>query len=365
VIPVGDRIGRRKEARFQDPPRGLDKLPSKPVGAQLERYLRVLDALPHRGKGVTSAQLFKAYPWGVDYRTLLRDLKALEKLHLAVKRSRIRDDLEDSVSARWFRVPGSDPQRRRLSTEQAIAMGLLERLSQSLLPRQVVEELRPQFEEARRHLTAQRNVDPRTRWTDKVEVVADTFTRYPVEVEPGVLRNLQRALLANRQVSARYRGRARGVGIRRTLEPRALVQLGPTLFVIATQPDKPEYTPGWYAMHRFTSARVLEARCTERGFRLSEYLKNGGADFGASGPPIAFKAWVCTDLKRTLRESPLSKDMKIRAGKGGAIVSATVRRSWPFQRWLLSRGPDIRVLEPRELRDYMTSKLGEARDAYR
>jgi predicted DNA-binding transcriptional regulator YafY len=243
-------------------------------------------------------------------------------------------------------------------------MGLLERVSQSLLPKQIVEGLRGQFEEARRHLTAQRNIDPWTRWTDKVEIVPEIFTRKPVDVNKSVLTNLQTALLANRQISARYRSRARGVGTRRTLEPRGLVQLGPTLFMVATQADKPDYAPGWYAVHRFVSVRVRKERCTERGFRLGEYLRNGGADFGAAGAPIAFKAWVCTDLKRTLRESPLSKDMKIFSGKEGAIVTATVRRSWPFQRWLLSRGADIRVIEPESLRDYVRDKLDQARNAY-
>jgi predicted DNA-binding transcriptional regulator YafY len=339
-------------------------MPRNAVGSQLKRLLGVLDALPQRGRGITCRQLFDAQPWGVDIRTLQRDLLALEELDLADRRSPSKEDLHDSVSERWGRVSGNDPRRVRLSTEQAIALGLLERLSLSLLPNQVVQALQPQFDEARRHLTAQRNVDPRTRWTDKVEVVPDTFTRKPVDVKPGVLKSLQAALLGNRQASARYRARARGLGTRRTLEPRALVQLGPTLFVIATRPDKPDYVPGWYAVHRFVSVRVLEVRCVERGFRLGEYLSNGGAEFGASGAPIAFKAWVCRDLKRTLLEAPLSKDMKIRADKGGAIVTATVRRSWPFQRWLLSRGPDIKVMEPPELRDYMVSTLRHACDAY-
>jgi len=45
-------------------------------------------------------------------------------------------------------------------------------------------------------------------------------------------------------------------------------------------------------------------------------------------------------------------------------VTATIRRSWPFQRWLLSRGPDLRVIEPADLREYMVHKLSEAREAY-
>ncbi len=340
-------------------------MPSKSVRTQLERLVSVLGALPQRRQAVTPRQLFEAHAWGVDIRTLQRDLRTLEKLGLAEKRPRLRDDLEDSRSDRWCALARNALQSRRLTTEQAIALGLIERLSDSLLPKEVLAALRRDFEEARNLLRAQRNVDPRTRWTDKVEVIPDTFTGRTVKVKPEILQALQAALLTNSQVQARYRSRARGRGTKRVLEPRALVQLGPTLFVIATRPNRPNYQPAWYAVHRFVSARVLHIPCSGAAFSLKEYLERGGAQFGASGAPIVFKAWVSRDLKRALREAPISEDMNVKGDKGGgAIVTATVRRSWPFQRWLLSRGPELRVIEPPELREYMVGELHSALKAY-
>ncbi len=340
-------------------------MPSQSVRTQLERLLSVLAALPQRRQAVTPRQLFKAHDWGVDIRTLQRDLKSLEKLGLAERRPRLREDLEDSRSDRWCSVARNALQRRRLTTEQAIAFGLIERLTGSLLPKQLLAALRQDFEEARSLLKAQRNVDKRTRWTDKVEVIPDTLTGRPVAVKPKVLRNLQTALLTNSQVEARYSSRARARGKRDVLEPRALVQVGPTLFLIATRPARPHYDPAWHAVQRFVSARVLPTPCSGSTFNLKEFLGRGGAQFGASGPPVVFKAWVSRDLKRTLREAPISEDMNLTADRnGGAIVTATVRRSWPFQRWLLSRGPDLRVIEPVELRSYLVDKLRSALVAY-
>jgi predicted DNA-binding transcriptional regulator YafY len=325
--------------------------------------LGVLDVLPERSPGLTVAKLAESGSWGVDPRTLLRDLKTLEKLELAERRAPMRDDLEDCVSERWFRISGNHPRRQRLSAERAIAFDLVERLSRALLPAQVVQALKGDFEEARRRLSVLRNVDPRTRWANKVHVLSDSFTRIPTNIGPDILKSLQGALLTNQQVMARYRARARGVSTKRQLEPRALVQRGPTLFIVATRADKPE--PRWYAVHRFLSVRILEARCSATTFVLKEYLETGGADFGASGPPIAFRAWVSKDLKRDLQEAPLAQDMKLKSAKGGgAMVTATVQRSWAFQRWLLSRGPDIQVMEPESLRDYMVRKLTDARGAY-
>jgi predicted DNA-binding transcriptional regulator YafY len=341
-------------------------MPSQSVRTQLERLMSVVAALPQRRQAVTPRQLFEARDWGVDIRTLQRDLKSLEKLGLAERRPRLRDDLEDSRSDRWCATARNPLQSRRLTTEQAIALGHIERLSGSLLPEQVLVALRQDFEEARTLLIAQRNVDPRTRWADKVEVIPDTLTGKAVTVKPKILRNLQTALLTNSQVQARYSSRARGRGKSRVIEPRALVQVGPTLFVIATQPARPNYEPAWHAVHRFVSARVLPTLCSRTAFNLKEHLDRGGAQFGASGPPIVFKAWVSRDLKRTLREAPISEDMKVLGDKrGGAIVTATVRRSWPFQRWLLSRGPELRVIDPPELREYMVSKLRTALKGYR
>ena len=338
-------------------------MPSNPASSQLERILSVVDVLPERSPGTTVAKLVESGSWDVHLRTLQRDLETLEKLELAERRPPIRDDLEDSVSERWFRIPGKDIRRQRLSAERAIAFDLVERLSRALLPAQVVQVLKGDFDEARRRLSALRNVDPRARWIDKVQVVSDSFTQVPTNIAADILKSLQRALLINQQVVARYRARARGFSTKRHLEPRALVQRGPTLFIIATRPDKPE--PRWYAVHRFVSVRVLKARCSTTTFLLKEYLEKGGANFGALGPPIAFKAWVSKHLKRDLHEAPLAQDMTLKPVKGGgAIVTATVQRSWPFQRWLLSRGPDIKVMEPQSLRDYMVSKLEQARDAY-
>lgn len=336
---------------------------SNPAITQLKRILSVLDILPERSPGTTVAKLEASNHWGVHKRTLLRDLEDLETLELAERRPPLRDDLEDAVSERWLRIPEKDLRRQRLSAERAIAFDLVERLSSTLLPAQVVQALKVDFDEARRRLSALRNVDARTRWVDKVQVVSDSFTQVPTNIAADILKSLQRALLFNQQVVARYRARARGFGTKRQLEPRALVQRGPTLFIIATRPEKPE--PRWYAVHRFVSVRVLETRCSATTFVLKEYLEKGGANFGASGPPIAFKAWVSKNLKRDLQEAPLAQDMTLKPVKdGGAIVTATVQRSWPFQRWLLSRGPDIQVMEPQSLRDYMVGKLDQARAAY-
>jgi len=337
-------------------------MPSNSVGTQLARLLDLALALPSRTEAKTITQLLGGLDCG--RKMLERDLNTLEQIGLAQRQAPVRDDPEDSRSPRWCANPRKSPYRPLLSTEQAIALRLVERLVKSLLPAHIGEVLKVEFDQARQRLNQQRKVDLRTHWVDKVEVISETFSRQPVDVKPPVLRAIQEALLTNRQVSARYKALTRGVSKKRPLEPRGLVQRGPTLYVIATRPDKPRSEPRWYAAHRFVSAHALDTPCSATTFRLDEYLEKGGADFGASGPPLAFKAWVSKELKRELIEAPLAPDMQFERDTDGAIVTAMIRRSWPFQRWLLSRGPDLRVLEPADLRDYMVRKLSEAREAY-
>jgi predicted DNA-binding transcriptional regulator YafY len=331
---------------------------------QIERLMMLLDALPQRRQAVTAKQLFESHPWKVDLRTLQRDLNLLEELDLAERRAPIPDDFEDSRSERWCAISRNSPFRARLSTEQAIALDLIERLSKSLLPATVVRALRDEFAEARRHLQMQRNVDARTRWADKVEVLPEGFSATPNDTDARILQRLQQALLTDRRVEARYRALARGKSKKRQLEPRALVQRGSTLYIIATRADKTPSDPHWYAVHRFLSVRVLKSRCDASPFHLREFLAKGGGDFGSSGAPITFKARVSKELKRALDTAPLSADMKIRPANGGGIITATVPRSWTFQRWLLSRGPDLEVLEPADLREYMRSQLQAALAGY-
>jgi predicted DNA-binding transcriptional regulator YafY len=344
-------------------------VPSQNLATQLKRIFELIRLLPSRQGALTAEELFDLgrdrHQWKTTTRTIHRDLKALSALEIAtsIEASAGRGETR-SQARRWYLVPGKDLRKARLSTDQALALLLIERVASQLLPAQIGAALKPQFIEAQRHLDLYRNVTPQLRWADKVEVVRDGFARAPKDINTQVLNTLQQALLTDRQVSCRYRSRQKGKSKLYALEPRALVQDGPVLYVIATRPDRPNYDPGWFAVHRFISVRPLEDPVTARAFSLKAFLAAGGAEHGANGKRIAFKARVSRAAGRRLREAPLSADQRFKRDAGGMTVNATVSPSFPFENWLLGVADEVVVLEPVGLREKIMTRLHTALQGY-
>jgi predicted DNA-binding transcriptional regulator YafY len=343
-------------------------MPENSYGDTLHRLRELEEILPSKAPGATSSALTKLgndeFRWGISKRTVERYLKELRKQDLALTVENPKARKRANETQHW--IAGSGPRLRtpRMGTPDALALHLIERVADSLLPPEIVNVLRDRREGARTHLQRRRKVEQQAAWANKVAVLPEGFALRPPTVDNNILVTLQRALLVGQQVQCAYRASS-GPSVKSyPLEPRALVLRGAVLYLVATRPDRPDKAIAWYRVHRFQSVKWLDTKVSGIGFDLKSFLAGGGGDYGADPTPINFQAWVSTRLAETLRETPISEDMTLRSAVGGAIVTATLLQSWPFESWILSRGRDLRVIEPIELRDETANRLRAAAEAY-
>ncbi len=341
---------------------------SSDIGATLDRIWLLLEMLPQDGRGLTAEELLRLgeteFKWDIGKKTVERYLGKLEEAELALKSGPVNyEEHPEPRATRWRAHPTHNLSTARLRTEDALALHLIARVADKLLPPQIVDVLSNRLEQAQIHLNHRRKASPMAAWANKVEVIPEGFSLQAPSIDRTILQTLQRALLSGSQVEATYRAK-RGTSVRTyPLEPRALIQKGAVLYFVATRPDHRDRPAASYCVHRFVAVKPLKLGVSG-GFNLQDFIAAGGAEFGAKGEPIRFKAWVSADLEKTLRETPLSTDMALKSCDDGAVVSATLRQSWPFESWLLSRGRHIRVIEPEVLRDETAARLKAAAAAY-
>lgn len=343
-------------------------MPASNMGNTFDRIWQLLEILPSGAPGATAAQLRltgnEEYGWDITKRTVDRYLIALFDAGLARTIEGRDQRTRDNELQHWIADSTRSLHNARLGTPDALALHLIERVADSLLPPEIVAVLHNRMETARSLLKRVRKTDRNAAWANKVAVLPEGFALRPPSINKEILKTLQRALLSEQQVICTYQTTERSQVKRYPLEPRALVLRGAVLYVVATRPDKPSKTVAWYRVHRFQSVAILEKKVGTTGFQLSAFLDDGGAEFGAKGERIVFQAWVSARLAEKLRETPLSDDMTVHPQKGGAIVKATLWQSWLFESWILSRGADLRVLEPAGLRDVTAERLRRAAAAY-
>lgn len=344
-------------------------MPASNMGNTFDRIWQLLEILPLEVPGATATELTGAgneeFGWGVTKRTVERYLIALFDAGLARTIEGRDQRTRENEIQHWVADSTRNMHTARLGTPDALALHLIERVADSLLPPEIVAVLSQRMDSARSHLKRVRKVDRDAAWANKVAVLPEGFSLRPPSIDKDILKTLQRALLSEQQVQCTYQATERSDLKRYPLEPRALILRGAVLYVIATRPDKPSKATAWYRVHRFKSVTILEKKVTASGFQLNTFLDKGGAEFGAKGERIQFQAWVSTRLAEKLKETPLSEDMTLRPAQGGAMVKATLWQSWLFESWILSRGPDLRVMEPQSLRDVTAERLRTAVAAYR
>ncbi len=343
-------------------------MPASDMGNTFDRIWQLLEILPSGAPGATAMELMGAgneeYGWGITMRTVERYFLALLDAGLARTIEDREQRVRDNAIQHWVTDSTRNMHTARLGTPDALALHLIERVADSLLPPEIVDVLRSRMDTARSLLKRVRKTDQHAAWANKVAVLPEGFALRPPSINKEILKTLQRALLSEQQVICTYQATERSDVKRYPLEPRALVLRGAVLYVVATRPDKPSKAIAWYRVHRFQSVAILEKKVTSTGFQLSAFLDSGGAEFGAKGEQIQFQARVSARLAEKLRETPLSDDMTLRADKGGSIVKATLWQSWLFESWILSRGADLRVLEPAGLREVTADRLRRAAAAY-
>lgn len=332
-------------------------MPRSSSHSTLARQWEILRKLPTRPPGMTAADLTAhvvSEGFESTKRTVERDLIELSRI-FAIRCNNV------SPPFGWYYMPGHEPVLPEFDLPEALSLHLAEGVLRASLPSQAIDRLESRFRRAKETLDAPKRT-PQSRWRNKVRFVPQSLPMIAPSVRPGVLREIQAALLAEKVIVAKYQSFDSGSPKQFTLHPLALVHSGPLTHLVATAFDFTDVRH--FALHRFASVEVgTEPARRPKGFDIDRYIESGAMGFGEPHP-IKLKAHISEKLARYLRETPLSKSQKITSDSGAFDLRADVKDTWQLRWWILGQSPEITVLEPEYLADQLQGTLKAAIEGY-
>lgn len=312
----------------------------------LIRQWHMLRAVP-RYPQKTSAQDIRtnllAQGFEVTERTVQRDLNELSLVFpLTV------DDRDRPYGWSWqknapsFNLPA-------LTLPEALTLVLAEQHLNSLIPSNMMNELKPYFVAAHHRLDVEPRPHRARSWLDKIHTTLPSQPLIPPKILPEVQARVSDALLHEKQLEVRYRKRRENKENIYRLHPLGLVQRGSMLYLFCRLFDYKDTCI--LAMNRITSAQVLDDRSVyPEGFSLAEHVEAGVWSFG-EGKKISVTLLFERDYGDHLLESPLSHDQKAEEGKNGKLkITATVADTPQLRWWIMAFGAGVEVIGPTQLR---------------
>jgi predicted DNA-binding transcriptional regulator YafY len=306
----------------------------------------MLRAIPRHPSKVTTAQIKRALQiagFEVTPRTIQRDL-----LELSNTFPLTADERERPYGWSWQKdASGFD--LPNLSTEEALALAMIERYLRPLLPGVLLDQLNPQFARAKARLGEEASLRGGRSWLGKVAVVQPTQALIPPQVNPGVQAAVTNALLLDRQLKIRYRPKGESAAREYTLNPHALVLRGQVSYVLGTLWEYDEVLT--FAVHRIQQAAMLKAAANRRkDFSLEAAIAAGKMDFG-TGKRIRLEAIFDAAAADHLTETPLAQDQVMTpVDRTRVRLRATLLDTAQLRWWLHAFGDNVEVVAPAVLR---------------
>lgn len=192
------------------------------------------------------------------------------------------------------------------------------------------------------------------------QVAPDVLSLLPADFDPVHLSLILRALVESKKIEVTY---LHSNGDRKTfaLHPQGAVQSGPRLFLFASRNN--ENHVDTFALHRFIKITMTDEPARKaNNFNLHKAIE--GRDPNANDTQkiklVLLTRGFVTNL---LHDCRLSEDQVIvdedRYPGFNACVTATVMDSLNLERWLIGRGTNLCVLEPRQLAERLAHKAAK------
>ncbi|UOO88298.1 WYL domain-containing protein [Vitreoscilla massiliensis] len=231
-----------------------------------------------------------------------------------------------------------------LNAKESLMLNLAEKQLKYLLPANILKSLEPIFYQARIKLQAfDASNHAEQEWVNKVVVAPTSQVLLPAKVDETILDEVSAALFANRWLDVAYRNQT-GVSLCKRVMPLALVQQGPTLYLVVQFEGYEDIRH--LALHRFLSATMTHFSFERPAdFNLQHYQSEGRFGFG-TGKKITLRFKIGHTSGFHLTETPLSTDQQIlEASQEHYHIQATVYDSEMLDWWLAKFGDDVWELE--------------------
>ncbi|WP_169721092.1 helix-turn-helix transcriptional regulator [Chitinibacter tainanensis] len=324
------------------------------VVAQVELVARLLEALPEKQPGFNNARLcawLSSCALEMSLRQLQRYLCDLEQVGWV---SRERHGKED----RWIRVHRGT-KLIGFSRERAFALQLIQHKLQHLVPEQILNALKEEFQLAsdtlRIHYPNERN------WMGKIGEVPPLLQ--PANIPISVFGVVAEALLENKWLLVDYTNK-QDLRRERKLMPLAIASKDGIYYLIARYGDSVENRQ--FRIDRIHCAQMLDEQfIPPDDFQLQDYLDEGFFNY-PTGQVIELELIMDVAAAYHLSATPLSENqMLVTLGDGKVLVKAAVRESQRLIWWILGFGDLVRVIAPVDLAAKIESILAKSIDMYR
>jgi len=334
-------------------------MPNNKTRNTIARQWELLKALPARGEG----------------KTVLELLQHLQQNGYDIQRRQVERDLEDLSTGfplnhddrnhgrRWRWIEHARCSLFGMSRVEALNWQLVGKLLERLLPKTLLQELDPYFQESARILDAQPIKGANISWHDKVRIVQPALPLLPPPITPDVMDTLQKALLEDRSLTITHKHPDHPLAKTLTLFPFGLVQRGPVSYLVAQAEGYSDVR--LYAVHRISQATLRdEPVMRPEGFTLDSYIDQGVL---LTSPVQTLSLVLQADIKMAniLRETPMAEDQVIvTQSDTTALIRVTVQHTWQLEWWLLSMAGQIVVQEPLALRERIRELHRQGLEAY-
>ena len=326
----------------------------------LSRRLALLALLPRYPGEATAAELHRRLlgrGYEVDLRTVQRDLH-----HLSNGQQLTCD--ESQLPYRWSLTADAPLNLANLDTPTALALNLAERHLEALLPHSVLEQLRPHFANARRHLDGLQQ-NGLAHWARRVRALPNGKALLPAEVDPHVWQLVSTALVERRQLQVDYLSRSKADIKTLRLHPAGIVSRHSITYLIGTANDYDDLRQ--FALHRIKRAELLEQPAREQpDFDIDQYIAGGAFGGGKSEGEVELVADVSPQIAWLLKETPISARQRIEPlpDTDWQRLQAWVPMDQETLWWLFGLGENMRVREPESWKREIRHKAARLWERY-
>lgn len=344
-----------------EPPEMIDRSDRVPKNQDaLFRHWHMLRLMPRHPRKISVQEIrqeLERAGFEITERSIQRDLNELSTIFPLVS-----DTREKPYGWSWqqdapsFDLPG-------LTAPEALTLSMAEQYLHDLLPAPVLNQLRPYFNAARKCLEGVPKRRHGRAWSDKVRVIPPTQPLLPPRVNPDVQRVVSEALLEERQIQVSYKRRGETKSVSYRIQPLAMVQRGPVLYLSVRIFDYDEIR--MLALHRIQSAEFLEDHVDyPADFSIEKQAEDGFWGFG-NGEKIRVELLFDEGYGEHLLETPLSSDQTVEATADGSLrIRATVADTPQLRWWILGFGEGVEVLDPRALREEVSATVENTHRRY-
>ncbi len=309
----------------------------------LFRYLTMLQLIPRSpGRVSTPVLLEKLHERGfrIDTRSLQRDLRDKLALHFPL----VCDD--SSKPYRWYFDRDFHCNLPALDVPSALTLVLAEEYLKGVLPPVVIDQLAPQFRDARRLLDDLEG-NGLSQWAKRVRAIPNGKVLIPALFKEMIWQVVAQALMENRALDVTYLSRSTEQEKQFTLHPQGLVSRHSVTYLLATVNDYDDIRQ--FALHRIKKAIISSNSWREStAFDLDSYIHNGAFGYLDGNEDTRLVANVAPQLAWLLTETPLSNHQTLIPLENSewqrleAVVPNDQQTLW----WLKGLGANVEVLEP-------------------